>query len=147
MQLTAVSLIFQCTESLHSSYWSQGGLWRPEDRLTCSAQNSHSTCPTRAIALLCLPRFLVRSMLNSQLMFFVPVSNYLTLYCCFYRHLNPCRETDPHKILYGSAMRMCSGITSEQCWLTKQQHAQTIPYTEEVFKVVHRINCVFFFFS
>ena len=142
-----------CSEPYFPMYWKppqllQKSRWAAEaSKLwcpTCSTQNSGSTCPAKAIALLLLPRFLVRRMLNSQLIFFFPVSNYLTLYCCFYRHLNPCRETEPHKILYGSTMMTCSGISSEQHWLTKQQHTRTLPYIQEVFKVAHRINCVFF---
>lgn len=111
---------------------------------TCSAQNSGSTCSTRAIALLLLHRFFVKSTLNSQLMFFFPVSNHLKWYFCFYRHLKPCRETEPQKILHGSTMTACSDITSEQFCLTKQQCTWTLPYVQEVFKVAHRINCVFF---
>lgn len=77
------------------------------------AVEAGSTCPNRAIALLLVPRFLARNNLNSQLTTFSLVSNYLTLYCCFYRYLNPCREIEPHNILYGSPEMTSSGIFTE----------------------------------
>ena len=143
--------VMDCSEPYFPMYWKPPQLlwksrWAAEAwKLcpTCSAKNSRFSCPTRAIALLLLPRFLVRSMLNPQLMFSFPVSNYLTLYCCFYRHLNPSRETEPHKILYRNTMTMCSDISFEQCWLTKQS-SWTLPYIQEVFKAVHSIICIFF---
>lgn len=100
----------------------QGGLWRFENISHLQCPEFRFLCPTKATVLLLLHRFLIKSILNSQLIFF-PVRNYLILYCSVCRHLNPCRETEPQRIPYGSTMMACSGITSEQYWLTKQQHS------------------------
>lgn len=104
----------------------QGGLWRFENISDLQCPEFRFPYPARTTALLLLHRFLIKSILNSQLIFFFfPVSNYLILYCCVYRHLNPCRETELQRIPHGSTTMACSGITSEQYWLTKQHSLYT----------------------
>lgn len=141
MQLIAVSPIFQCTKSLHSSYRSQGGLWRFENTMFhLQFTEFRFLCSAKATALLLLHRLLIKGILNSQFIFFFPVSDYLRLYCCFYRPLNPCREREPHRIPYGSTMMVCSGIILNNIgWQNNN-----IPCIQKVFKAAHRNNCAFF---
>lgn len=117
----------------------QDGLWRFENISHLQCPEFRFLYPAKATALLLLHRFLIKSILNSQLIFF-PVSNYLILYCCVYRHLNTCRETEPQRIPHGSTMMACSGITSEQYWLTKQQHSL---YTEGFQSSTEEQLCLF----
>lgn len=119
-----------CSKPSFSMHWKspqclqiQGGLWRFENISHLHCPEFRFLCPAKAIVLLLLHRFHIKFILKSQLIIFFPVSNYLILYCCVYRHLNPCRKTEPQRIPYGSTMMACSGITSEQYWLTKQQHS------------------------
>lgn len=117
----------------------RGGLWRFENISHPQCPEFRFLCPVKATALLLLHRFLLKSILNPQLIFF-PLSNYLIPYCCVYRHLNPCRETEPQRIPYGSTVMMYSGITSEQHWWQNNN----IAYIQKVFKAAQRNNCAFF---